>query len=307
MSSFSFPSYLFFRTRTSERTDYTIFHVFYFHELWAPIRYPYISYQRILPLQQGFDKNNEHNHRHSPRNWYSLILQWQISRLQLITCHVLTMIGNGRTILIQCSPWRSKLPGVGHGYNPRQTHHRNIEKEWFSSGLLHSPPFPPSWLTSPRMPKMAKVTYTEVTRRLPGHLQGKAVQENGQHRAESSGAIIYITSCVFSFRKFQLFPIVVKNQRATMDSPDSILAHPNSKIFSTLQAMTRPTHRLPNHVATRLIVSYPTLAAHATVCLSRSFFLFGRALDLLTNGPLPFSSFSSSMCSQFDYPPHKWN
>jgi MFS-type transporter involved in bile tolerance (Atg22 family) len=51
-----------------------------------------------------------------------------------------------------------------------------------------------------------------------------------------------------------------------MDSPASVLARPNSKIFSTLQAMTRVTHRLPNHAATRLIASYPTLAAHATVC-----------------------------------------
>ena len=76
-----------------------------------------------------------------------------------------------------------------------------------------------------------------------------------------------------------------------MGSPALVLAHPNSKTFSTLQAMTQATHRLPNHAATRLIASYPTLATHVTVCLSRISSLFGHALDLLTNGPLPFSSF----------------
>ena len=41
--------------------------------------------------------------------------------------------------------------------------------------------------------------------------------------------------------------------------------------------------------------------------LSRLSSLFGLALDLLMNRLLPFSLLSSSMCSQFDYPPHKWN
>jgi len=61
-----------------------------------------------------------------------------------------------------------------------------------------------------------------------------------------------------------------------MDSPASILVRPNSKISSTLQATTQATHHSPNHVATRLIVCYPTLATHATVCLSRSSSLVGR-------------------------------
>ena len=147
----------------------------------------------------------------------------------------------------------------------------------------------------------------EGTLRSASHLQGKAVLENGQHRAESCGAFIYITSCVFSFRKFQLFPTATK--RATTDSPVSILARPNSKISSTLQAMTRATHHSPSHAATGLIVCYPTLAAHATVCLSRSYFLFGRA-RLAYEWTATFSLFfffPSSMRSQFDCPPHKWD
>ena len=62
-----------------------------------------------------------------------------------------------------------------------------------------------------------------------------------------------------------------------MDSPALVLVLPNSKIFSTLQAMTRATHHSPNHAATGLIACYPTLATHATVCLSRSYFLLGPA------------------------------
>jgi len=61
-----------------------------------------------------------------------------------------------------------------------------------------------------------------------------------------------------------------------MDSPASVLARPSSKISSTLQAMTQTTHHSLNHAATGLIACYLTLAARATVCLSRSYFLFGR-------------------------------
>ena len=41
--------------------------------------------------------------------------------------------------------------------------------------------------------------------------------------------------------------------------------------------MTRATHHSPTRAATGPVAYYPTLATHATVCLSRSSFLFGRA------------------------------
>lgn len=41
-----------------------------------------------------------------------------------------------------------------------------------------------------------------------------------------------------------------------MDCPDSTLARPNSRIFSTSLAMTRASHHSPNHVAAAPIVCY---------------------------------------------------
>jgi hypothetical protein len=50
----------------------------------------------------------------------------------------------------------------------------------------------------------------------------------------------------------QFFPQSI--QRATMGCPDSTLARPNSRISSTLLAMTRASHHLLNHVAAAPIV-----------------------------------------------------
>ena len=76
-----------------------------------------------------------------------------------------------------------------------------------------------------------------------------------------------------------------------MGCPDSILARPNSRIFSTLLAMTQPNRHSPNHVAGAPNVCYRIWDTFAIVRLILPFLIASHALVLLMNSP-PSSSFS---------------
>jgi hypothetical protein len=105
------------------------------------------------------------------------------------------------------------------------------------------------------------------------------------------------------FRISNSFPHVV--QRETMGSPASISARPNSKIFSTLQVMTRANHHSPNHAAAGQIACYLTWVTPATVSLSRLFALIGRARVAHEWTVSLFISFATY--SQYNCSPHKWD
>lgn len=66
--------------------------------------------------------------------------------------------------------------------------------------------------------------------------------------------LYYVVRFIFLFPCRSFFPN--RRPRATMGCPDSILAHPNSRIFSTLLAMTRANRHSPNHVAAAPNVCY---------------------------------------------------
>jgi hypothetical protein len=66
-------------------------------------------------------------------------------------------------------------------------------------------------------------------------------------------------------------------ERATMGCPDSTLARPNSRIFSTSLAMTRASHHSPNHVAAAPNVCYRIWDTSAVVRLILSAFLIDLA------------------------------
>jgi Vacuole effluxer Atg22 like len=66
-------------------------------------------------------------------------------------------------------------------------------------------------------------------------------------------------------------------QRAIMDSPLSILARLNCKIFSILQAMTRASRRSLSHAEVGPIACSPTWGTSATVGLAHCSFVIGCA------------------------------
>ena len=97
-------------------------------------------------------------------------------------------------------------------------------------------------------------------------------------------------------RFFSFFGVVSfsTDQRATMDCLDSTLARPNSRISSTSLAMTRASHRLPNHAAAAPIVCYRIWDACAIVSLILAF-LTGHAG--VADGFAPsFSLYFSLIC-----------
>lgn len=72
---------------------------------------------------------------------------------------------------------------------------------------------------------------------------------------------------IFIFSRALSFPFSIIDQRETTDSPDSTLARLNSRISSTLLAMTRASRRSPNHAVAGPIACYPTWDASAIVRL----------------------------------------
>ena len=90
---------------------------------------------------------------------------------------------------------------------------------------------------------------------------------------------------------YSLYRFLSSTKRETTDSPDSNLARLNFRIFSTSPAMTRASHRLPNHAAAGPTACCLSWDASAIVRLSlpRPSLL---TLALLTNDRLLFIIYS---------------
>ena len=83
------------------------------------------------------------------------------------------------------------------------------------------------------------------------------------------------------------------DRRVTMGCRDSTLARPNSRISSTLLAMTRASHNSPNHVAAGPIVCYRIWDTSAIVSLILAFLT---SHVLLMNFPPSFSLYIYLLC-----------
>jgi hypothetical protein len=87
--------------------------------------------------------------------------------------------------------------------------------------------------------------------------------------------LYYVVRFLFFFSRRSFFPN--RRPRATMGCPDSILARPNSRIFSTLLAMTRANRHSPNHVAEAPNVCYRIWDTFAIVRLVLPFLIASHA------------------------------
>jgi hypothetical protein len=90
-----------------------------------------------------------------------------------------------------------------------------------------------------------------------------------------------------------------------MGCPDSTLARPNSRIFSTSLAMTRASHHSPNHVAAAPIVCYHIWDTSAIVCLILASFIGHAGVADEFAAFFLFIFFCYCMRSQLDRSPHE--